>query len=137
MSSAFGIGHEALARGASAWRERFVEPDGWTRYYPERRFPLETHCCASAIDLALTLSSKEGEPEWDALAVSVAETAIRELWMPDEDRFAFRRTARGLNKREFMRWTNAPMFRALGRLVDRYSSAPPVLNLQDEAKRPL
>lgn len=137
VNSAFGIGHEPLARGASAWRERFVEPDGWTRYYPESHFPLETHCCASAIDLVLTLSSKEGEPEWDALAVSVAETAIRELWLPDEDRFAFRRTARGLNKRGFMRWTNAPMFRALGRLADRYSRAAPVLNLQDEAKRRL
>ena len=68
VSSVFGIGTEALARGASAWRERFVEPDGWTRYYPDRRFPLETHCCASAIDLVLTLESKGAEPDWGDLA---------------------------------------------------------------------
>ncbi|MEK6327880.1 MAG: hypothetical protein AABM66_10240 [Actinomycetota bacterium] len=137
VSLVFGIGAETLARGASAWRERFVEPDGWTPYYPDRRFPLEAHCCASAIDLVLTLEPKGAEPDWGDLARSIADTAIRELWMPDADRFAFRRTAWRLNGRAFMRWTNAPMFRALGRLVDRYSRAAPVLNLQDGAKRPL
>jgi hypothetical protein len=120
VSSAFGIGTEALARGATAWRKGFIETDGWARYYPNRRFPLETHCCASAIDLVLTLKSKGAEPDWGDLALSIAETAIRELWIPERDRFAFRRTARGLNGREFMRWTNAPMFRALGRLVDGF-----------------
>ena len=137
MSSVFGVGAEALARGASAWRERFVDPDGWARYHPDRRFPLETHCCASAIDLVLTLKSMGAEPDWGDLAPSIADTAIRELWMPDGDRFAFRRTASRLNGREFMRWTNAPMFRALGRLVDRYSGAAAVLNLQEADKRPL
>src|SRR6185295_4559440 len=137
VSSVFGLGAEALARGASAWRQRFVEPNGWARYYPNRRFPLETHCCASAVDLVLTLKSKGAEPDLGDLALSIARTAIRELWLPDGNRFAFRRTARHLNKREFMRWTNAPMFRALGRLVDRYSRATRVLTMQDDAERPL
>ena len=48
VNSAYGIGGDALGRGVSAWRKQFIEPDGWARYYPERRFPLETHCCASA-----------------------------------------------------------------------------------------
>jgi hypothetical protein len=132
VSSLFGIGTEALARGASAWRKGFIEPDGWARYYPDRRFPLETHCCASAIDLVLTLKSKGAEPDWGDLAFSIADTAIRELWISDDDRFAFRRTAWCLNRREFMRWTNAPMFRALGRLVDRYSRAAPVEAMHTE-----
>ena len=138
VSSVFGIGAEALARGASAWRERFVEPDGWTRYYPDRRFPLEAHCCASAIDLVLTLEPKGAEPDWGDLAAvdrrhrdSRALDAGRRTGSPSDA------PPGGLNGREFMRWTNAPMFRALGRLGDRYSSAAPVLNLQDEAKRPL
>jgi hypothetical protein len=137
LSSVFGIGTEALARGASAWRRRFVEPNGWARYYPDRRFPLETHCCASAIDLVLTLESRGAAPDWGDLALSIADTGVRELWMPDGERFAFRRTAWHLNRREFMRWTNAPMFRALGRLVDRYSRATRVLTMQDNAERPL
>jgi hypothetical protein len=137
VSSVFGVGTEALARGASAWRKGFIDTDGWARYYPDRRFPLETHCCASAIDLVLTLKSKEAEPDWGDLALSIADTAIRELWISDEDRFAFRRTAWRLNRREFMRWTNAPMFRALGRLVDKYSIAAPVEALREGAGRPL
>ena len=137
VSSVFGVGTEALARGASAWRKGFIEPDGWARYYPDRRFPLETHCCASAIDLLMTLKSKGAEPDWGDLALSIADTAIRELWISDEDRFAFRRTAWRLNRREFMRWTNAPMFRALGRLVDNYSRAAPVEALREGAGRPL
>jgi hypothetical protein len=36
-----------------------------------------------------------------------------------------------------MRWTNAPMFRALGRLVDKYSRAAAVEAMQEEAGRPL
>ena len=137
VSSVFGVGTEALARGASAWRKGFIEPGGWARYYPDRRFPLETHCCASAIDLVLTLKSKGAEPDWGDLALSIADTAIRELWISDGDRFAFRRTAWRLNRREFMRWTNAPMFRALARLVDKYSIAAPVEALREGAGRPL
>ncbi len=119
LSSVFGIGTEALARGASAWRKGFIEPDGWARYYPDRRFPLETHCCASAIDLRLDPEGQGSRAGRGDLALSIADTAIRELWMPEQDRFAFRRTARGLNRREFMRWTNAPMFRALAALSSR------------------
>ena len=38
---------------------------------------------------------------------------------------------------EFMRWTNVPMFRALVRLVDKYSRAAPVQAMQEGAGRPL
>jgi polysaccharide biosynthesis protein VpsJ len=120
LEAAFGIGADALERGFRAWRERFLEPDGWARYYPDRHFPLEPHCCASAIDLLLLLASQQTE-RWDgdqliSLAARIADSAIRELWLPRLGRFGSRRTARGLNKREFMRWTNAPMFRALASL---------------------
>jgi hypothetical protein len=47
LRSAFGIGAEALRRGLEAWKERFFEPDGWARYFPNRHFPLEAHSCAS------------------------------------------------------------------------------------------
>jgi hypothetical protein len=111
----FGIGGDELARGLVTWRQRFFDSSGWARYYPDRRFPLETHCCASAIDL-LASDALPPDPENARLADRIAEIAIRELWLEHSRRFAFRRTARGLNTREFMRWTNAPMFRALARL---------------------
>jgi polysaccharide biosynthesis protein VpsJ len=120
MRSEFGVGGEALERGLHAWREAFFEPDGWARYVPNSRFPLETHSSASAIDLLGRLAAddpgREDREDLVVMASRIADAAIRELWIPELSRFAFRRTARGLNKREFMRWTNAPMFRALARL---------------------
>lgn len=120
VSLRWGIGSEALVRGTAAWRSRFFEPDGWARYYPDRRYPLEPHSYASAIDLLCLLASdpRTGAGAGElAAAETVARSAIRELWLEDEGRFAFRRTARGLNRREYMRWTNALMFRALATLV--------------------
>src|SRR5436190_1890491 len=86
VNSAYGIGGDALGRGVSAWRAEFIEPDGWARYYPERRLPLETHCCASAIDLLCALDAGEDTPELVEVADAVANTAIRELWIDGEDR---------------------------------------------------
>jgi hypothetical protein len=111
--AAFGIGGGELERGLAAWRAAFLEPDGWARYYPGQRFPLEPHCSASAIDLLCLLAELRQDPAAIAEAERIAACAVRELWIRSEGRFAFRRSARGLNRREFMRWTNAPMFRAL------------------------
>jgi hypothetical protein len=112
VDGAFGVGAEALATGLAAWRGRFFEDDGWARYYPGRRYPLEPHSCASAIDCLLAAGDNT------SLAARVANVAIRELWMDPPGCFAFRRTARRLNRRVFMRWTNAPMFRALAWMED-------------------
>jgi polysaccharide biosynthesis protein VpsJ len=129
MRSEFGVGGEALERGLSAWREAFFDPDGWARYVPNSRVPLETHSSASAIDLLATLAADDpgrgDREELVVMASRTADAAIRELWIPALSRFAFRRTARGLNKREFMRWTNAPMFRALARLCSAMETPAP------------
>ncbi len=119
VNTAFGFGAEALASGVTAWLDTFFEPDGWARYFPHSHFPLDAHCSASAIDLLCVLADQAHEPvddQWTEWANRVAETAIRELWLPEEGRFAFKRTTHGLNKRAFMRWTNTPMFRALANL---------------------
>jgi hypothetical protein len=110
----FGVGEAELERGLAAWRSAFFDSSGWARYDPARRYPLETHCAASAIDLLSLVATSPADLE---LAGSIAACAIRELWLEKEGRFAFRRTRLGLNKREFMRWTNAPMFRALSRFM--------------------
>lgn len=106
----FGIGGEAHARALAGWRERFFEPDGAARMYPGRRYPLETHSYASAIE---TLAASGFREE----AERVAASAIEQLWVARRGSFAHRRTRLGLNRREFVRWTNAPMFRALARLL--------------------
>lgn len=119
IEAAHGLGGEELRAGFEAWRERFIEPDGAARYFPDRRHPLEPHSYASAIDLLCAIASRDDDLGGDPLALAdrLAASAIRELWLEDEGRFAFRRGPRGLNRRAFMRWTNAPMFRALSRLA--------------------
>ena len=116
VGRAWGLGGKELQRGLAAWKSTFIDPDGWARYYPQSRYPLETHCAASAIDL---LCLAGGAPEDRALAEAIARCAVAELWLEEEGCFAFRRASRGLNRRRFMRWTNAPMFRALARLCSR------------------
>jgi len=107
---AFGEADDAVRAGYRFWRERLFERDGTARYYPDSRWPLEPHSYASAIDLLVLLGDR-------AMAERVARAAVRDLWLEDEGRFAFQRRARRLNKRAFVRWTNAPMFRALARLI--------------------
>jgi hypothetical protein len=123
LEGILGIGAEALARGLPTWRASFFEPDGGARMYPDRRYPLEAHSYASAIDLLCTSIELSNDREAGIFALRVAESAIRELWLPDRSRFAFKRTRMGLNRREFMRWTNAPMFRALARLASVLSAS--------------
>jgi hypothetical protein len=111
--STFEISTDAFGRGLAAWKDRFFEPDGWARYFPDRHFPLETHSAASAIDL---LAELRGDDEV-RLAERIAGCSIRELWLDGPGWFAFRRSRGGVNRRGFMRWTNAPMFCALAKLA--------------------
>ena len=117
VETAFGVGSVSLERGARAWLDHFIEADGWARYFHDRHFPLETHCCASAIDVLCQPAVARHISGARSVAQRILECAIRELWLPAVGRFAFRRSRRGLNRREFMRWTSAPMFRALCRLA--------------------
>lgn len=113
----FGVGSVALERGVRAWVDHFIEADGWARYFHDRHFPLETHCSASAIDALCQPGIARRVQGSHSVAWRILDCAIRELWLPAASRFAFRVSGRGRNSREFIRWTNAPMFRALSRLV--------------------
>jgi hypothetical protein len=113
----FGVGSDALERGVRAWLDQFIEADGWARYFHDRHFPLETHCCASAVDALCQPGIARRVQDSHSVAGRILDCAISELWLPAASRFAFRVSGRGRNSREFIRWTNAPMFRALSRLV--------------------
>jgi hypothetical protein len=108
-----GIGDDALRNGLESWKHAFIESDGWARYYDHRKYPYEAHSAASAIDLLC----EEGSTSHVQLASRIGALAIRLLWISDSGCFGFRRSPRGLNRRVFMRWTNAPMFRSLSRLL--------------------
>lgn len=119
----FSIGEDALRTGLPVWRQRFFDSALSARYHPDAPYPLETHSFASAIDLCCT--ARSFGPDLTDMARRVASRAIELLWIPEEGRFAFRVSRWGLNRREFVRWTNAPMFRALGRLLAQISIPEP------------
>lgn len=114
IADEFGVGEAALATGLNAWRARFLA-GGDAGLYPDSLYPLEAHSYASAIDLCCAAASRE--PSLLDYAEKIAERAIERLWLEREGRFAYRVTRLGTNKRVFMRWTNAPMLRALTRLL--------------------
>lgn len=114
-ASVFGVGMQALEAGLPEWRSRFFDDSAGARLYPDSPYPLEAHSFASAIDLCCT--AHDLDPSLIEFGCRIAERAIDLLWLPDEGRFAYRVTALGINRREFMRWTNAPMLRALARLL--------------------
>lgn len=124
IEAVVGIGAAERAAAVEAWRRRFFGPLGEARFYPDQEFPLEAHSYASAIDCLCTTAQLEPRRRDELLdfASAVAMSAIATLWLEREGRFAFRRTSRGTNRREFMRWTNAPMFCALARLHSAVAS---------------
>jgi hypothetical protein len=116
------LGEEALTRGLEAWKTEFFA-GGDALLYPSKPFPLEAHSYASAIDLCCAAAGRE--PELLDFAQAIADRAIERLWLADEGRFAYRVTRLGTNRREFMRWTNAPMLRALARLISAERPSAP------------
>jgi hypothetical protein len=108
-----GVPDGVLETGCSYFREHLIAPDGTARLAPGRRYPIDAHCQASAIDLLWRLDSEDSLDE----ASGVAHTAVRELWDPVRGCFGVQRTGLRANRRVFVRWTNAPMFRALSRLL--------------------
>jgi hypothetical protein len=114
VAGVFGAGDEVVERGYGYWTRELFDDQDRARARGDRTYPLEAHSYATAIDTLVVLRERFA----DALprAERVAEAAIRDLWLPDRGHFAFERRPRFTNKRAFVRWTNAPMFRALSRL---------------------
>lgn len=110
---------DLLDATTDAWLDAFFDPTGVARYHPDRDHPIDAHSAASAIDALCIVASARADRREELLdkATQVAERAVELLWLESEGRFANQVNARFRNRREFMRWTNAPMFEALARLL--------------------
>jgi hypothetical protein len=106
---------EALARGIEFYDRELFRPDGLTpRFTTERELPLDTHCIAQAIDTHAAVAG--WRPDSLDRAVEIARHAVETARKPDGS-FIFERRRLWTNKIAFIRWTNGPMFRALGSLL--------------------
>jgi len=107
--------NHSLQRGYGFWRERFFLADGWPKYYHDSLYPADAHSAASAIITLLEL----GELDSGALQLAemIAAWTIRNL----RDRrgfFYYQRWRFFTIHTPYMRWTQAWMLYALGRLLE-------------------
>ncbi len=105
----------ALQRGYDFWRARFFLPDGWPKYFPDRRYPADAHAVGASIVALCELRALDA----DALpfAHTITQWALHNL--RDPRGFFYYQRRRGYTVRTpYMRWTQAWMAYALARQIE-------------------
>jgi hypothetical protein len=103
-----GMFPEAARRGFEYWDRTFWTPEFAPRYYHDREFPYDTHCCATGILTCLAFGEIEK-------ANAVARWAVENLW-DDRGFFWYQRGRWFTNRVGYMRWAQAWMYYALAKL---------------------
>lgn len=118
LQQAAGTGEfsEAISRGMDYYRKNFFLPDGTVKYYDNSIWPLDTHSVAQAILTLLKVGGSDGDHR---LATRVFERALDTLYMPDERRFMYQRGRLTTNRINYLRWTQAWAFYAIGTYANR------------------
>jgi len=107
--------NHARQRGYEFWCERFFLADGWPKYYHDSLYPADAHAAATAIITFLELQGLDRGAL--PLAERIAAWTIRNL----RDRrgfFYYQRRRFFTIHTPYMRWTQAWMLYALGRLLE-------------------
>jgi hypothetical protein len=101
---------ESARRGFEYWDKTFWLADGAPRYYHDRVYPLDIHCCAQGILTYLAFSEREK-------AAKVAQWALRNMW-DQRGYFWYQREPLWTNRICYMRWSQAWMYYALKELIN-------------------
>jgi hypothetical protein len=102
---------DAIMRGTEFYLRSFLRNDGVVPYYADGGGPLDINNFAQMV---VTLECVQPTPDWTALADLTLAAAIRELWCPELDAFAYQRRGRYINRISYPRWTQIWMMYALG-----------------------
>ncbi len=109
---------QSLQRGYRYWTETFFLADGWPKYYHDAPYPVDTHAAASAI--VTLLECRDLDDRSTTMAQQIASWTIRNL--RDKRGFFYYQTRRFYTVRTpYMRWTQAWMLYALGRLLEGHA----------------
>lgn len=110
---------DAYRRGLAFYRERLFDADGAPRWMHDKAFPRDVHGSAQGILTFLRAAndSELGCESYREDAHRAARWAIKNLWMPDRERFAWQRTRHRLRKHDLLRWCQGWMARALAALL--------------------
>jgi hypothetical protein len=100
---------DAAQRGFAYWDKVFWQTDGSPRYYHNRAYPIDIHCCAQGIVTYLAFGDV-------AKADGVARWALKNMW--DERGFFWYQHGRlAINRIQYLRWSQSWMYFALGELI--------------------
>jgi hypothetical protein len=101
---------EPIARGTEFYLKSFLRDDGVVPYYADGTGPLDVNNFAQMV---VTLECVRPTPDWIARADRTLAAAIRTLWRPEIDAFAYQRRGRRINRIVYPRWTQIWMMHAL------------------------
>jgi hypothetical protein len=104
-----------IARGLDYYMTTFIRDDGLVPYYADGTGPLDANNFAQ---LVITLETIRPRADWPSIADTVLAAAIRELWCPELQCFAYQRSGKRLNTIFYPRWTQIWMLHALGLRLD-------------------
>jgi polysaccharide biosynthesis protein VpsJ len=102
---------QPIARGTEYYVRSFLRDDGVVPYYDDGRGPLDVNNFAQ---LVITLERVRLTPDWTTSADRVLAAAIKVLWCPQTNAFAYQRRGSHLNRITYPRWTQIWMMYALG-----------------------
>jgi hypothetical protein len=105
-----------IAHGIDYYITTFVRDDGVVPYYADGKGPLDANNFAQMV---ITLYGIRPQADWPSRADKVLAAAIRELWCPELQSFAYQRSGKRLNTVFYPRWTQIWMLHALGLRLDR------------------
>lgn len=105
--------NETIERGMDYYISTFFMPDGSTKYYHDRRFPVDIHCPGQ---LPMTLYATGMFSRFKQLAEQVLLYAIHTMQAP-EGYFYYQLKRRINSKIPYMRWSNAFMFCSLATFI--------------------
>ncbi|HUJ11927.1 MAG TPA: hypothetical protein VL171_18100 [Verrucomicrobiae bacterium] len=106
---------EAARRAFEYWDKTFWLSDGTPRYYHDRAYPLDIHCCAQGI---LTYLAYGEQPKANRLAW----WALKNMW-DEHGFFWYQRWPLWTNRICYMRWSEAWIYYALKELIDANENA--------------
>jgi hypothetical protein len=101
---------QAARRGFEYWDTTFWLADGAPRYYHNRTYPIDIHCCAQGVLTYLAFGDV-------ARANEVAQWSLRYMW-DERGFFWYQQGSLWTNHICYMRWSQAWMYYALKELIE-------------------
>lgn len=109
---------EPISRGLDFYRNTFFLPDGTTKYYDDRIWPLDTHSVAQALITLLVVGNTEADRR---MADAIYRRAIDTLYLRNRQRFMYQRGRYFSNRTDYLRWTQAWAFYSIALFANRNS----------------